>query len=130
MQRHLDLIDRLLADKDALAKQVDEAAAAVEAERGRHAAAVEALRQGWAAELRKQKEGWAAAEKAKRAAWLESKTKEVKEATIKGLEPEIQGLVQRHRGEVAEVQARCHADAKRQLDALSEQQDAYVRCAP
>ena len=65
----------------------------------------------------------------KREGWLADKTKEIKDVTIKGLEPEIQALVQRHRKETAELQDRCHADAKRQIDALTSQHDTYVRCA-
>jgi hypothetical protein len=63
MQRHLDLIDRLLADKDALAAQVEAGKRAATELEAKHAAALEALKAGWAQELRKQKEAWMAAEK-------------------------------------------------------------------
>jgi hypothetical protein len=66
---------------------------------------------------------------AKRESWLSDKTKEIKDVTIKGLEPEVHALVQRHRQEAADLQDRCAADAKRQMDALSSQHDVYVRCA-
>lgn len=65
----------------------------------------------------------------KREGWLSDKTKEIKEVTIRGLEPEIQQLVQRHRKEMAQLQTRCEEDAKRQLDALCAQHDAFDRCA-
>ena len=51
------------------------------------------LKEGWAQELRRQREAWAAAEKAKREQWLESKTREVKELTVKGLEGEVRTRV-------------------------------------
>lgn len=63
MQRHLDLIDRLLADKDTLAGQVDEQKQAASDSDSKHLSAIDALKKGWAVELRKQKEAWAAAEK-------------------------------------------------------------------
>jgi hypothetical protein len=63
MQRHLDLIDRLLADKDTLSKQLDEAQTSVAAQEARCAATVDALKAGWAQELRKQRDQWMAAEK-------------------------------------------------------------------
>lgn len=63
MQRHLDLIDRLLADKDTLAAQVEDLKQAASELHSKHASAIDALKQGWAVELRKQKEAWAAAEK-------------------------------------------------------------------
>lgn len=64
---------------------------------------------------------------AKRESWLNEKTKEIKDVTIKGLEPEIQALVQRHRKEMSELQDRSQADTKRQLDAATAQHDTYVR---
>lgn len=63
MQRHLDLIDRLLADKDALSERVDAAAATAAARDVKHAQALAALKRGWAAELTRQREAWTAAEK-------------------------------------------------------------------
>lgn len=63
----------------------------------------------------------------KRESWLAEKTKEIKDITIKGLEPEIQTLVQRHRKELVDVKEVHMLDTKRQLDALSEQHNVYVR---
>lgn len=63
MQRHLDLIDRLLADKEKLSKQLEDSQGSLAAQDSKHAAAVEALKAGWAKELRLQKEQWVAAEK-------------------------------------------------------------------
>jgi hypothetical protein len=43
--------------------------------------------------LKKHKEGWATSEKIRRDAWMQEKTKEIKEMTVKGLEPEIHKLL-------------------------------------
>lgn len=59
---------------------------------------------------------------------MAEKTKEIKDITIKGLEPEIQTLVQKHRQEVADLREAHMLDTKRQMDALSEQHNIYVRC--
>ena len=40
-------------------------------------------------ELKRQKEMWGQAEKARREQWVADKTKEIKEATVRGLEPNI-----------------------------------------
>lgn len=65
---------------------------------------------------------------AKREGWLADKTKEIKDATIKGLEPEIQALVQKHRKESAELKESLQNDTKRQMDTMRDQHEAYVRC--
>jgi 5-azacytidine-induced protein 1 len=63
MQRHLDLIDRLLADKDTLAQQVHDLQEGSKAREEKHSKTLDALKQGWVQELRQQKEAWAAADK-------------------------------------------------------------------
>lgn len=49
----------------------------------------------------RQKELWTQAERTKREQWTVEKTKEIKETTVRGLEPEIQRLVARHKEEVS-----------------------------
>eukprot|EP00892_Ulva_mutabilis_P007178 jgi/Ulvmu1/4832/UM020_0118.1 len=127
LKRHLDLIDRLLADKDALSHRLDDAKDQLGSLEARHDDTVAAMKAGWALELRRQKDGWAAAEKSKREGWLADKTKEIKDATIKGLEPEIQSLVQKHRKEMAELKEFFQNDNKRQMDSLREQHETHVR---
>jgi hypothetical protein len=56
-------------------------------ERNQHTIAK--LKEAWAAELRRQKEAWAAAERAKRETWMSTKTQEIKDVTVKGLEAEV-----------------------------------------
>jgi hypothetical protein len=62
MQRHLDLIDRLLADKDTLAQQVHNLQEGSKAREDKYGKTLDALKQGWVQELKQQKEAWAAAE--------------------------------------------------------------------
>ncbi len=78
-------------------------ASEVQSLEARHEAGLAALKAGWAEELRRQRDAWAAAEKIKRDSWAEEKTREVKELTIKGLEPEIQRLMAKHKADMRKV---------------------------
>ena len=79
-------------------------------------AAGEARREeAYAKELRKQKEVWGASEKAKREQWLADKTKEIKEATVRGLEPDIARLVGRHKEETVKLSESLREDHRREL---------------
>ena len=84
--------------------------------RGRYAAGEARREEAYAKELKRQKELWASAEKAKREAWLADKTKEIKDATVRGLEPDIQRLVGRHREEARKLE-----------ESLREQHKTYAR---
>lgn len=44
-----------------------------------------------------------AAEKLRREKWIEEKTKQIKEMTVKGLEPEIQSLITKHKNELKKL---------------------------
>jgi ribosomal 50S subunit-associated protein YjgA (DUF615 family) len=65
LQRHLDLIDRLLSDKDVLTRKIDSMQEQHNAESSKHEGTLKAMKAGWAQELRQQKEAWSAAEKAR-----------------------------------------------------------------
>ena len=52
-----------------------------------------AINEQKAKDLKHQRELILASEKTKRDAWLQEKTKLIKEATVKGLEPEIQRMI-------------------------------------
>ncbi|CAF0986557.1 unnamed protein product, partial [Brachionus calyciflorus] len=51
-------------------------------------------------ETQKLKDTFEAAEKIRREKWIEDKTKKIKEMTVKGLEPEIQSLINKHKNEI------------------------------
>jgi 5-azacytidine-induced protein 1 len=51
------------------------------------------------------KETLETAEKIRREKWIEDKTKQIKEMTVKGLEPEIQSLITRHKNELKKLKA-------------------------
>ncbi|KAK3275882.1 hypothetical protein CYMTET_16011 [Cymbomonas tetramitiformis] len=125
--RHLAFIDRLLADKDALTAKCAELAAQISSSEDQFEDRKLQLQKQWANELKKQKDAWEAAESSKREAWMSDKTREVKELTIRGLEPEIQRLVAKHKAETRRLEEK-HADIlKRQYDEQSQQQEQYSR---
>lgn len=54
-------------------------------------------------ELTKQKEVAVATEKLRRERWVAEQSKKIKEITVKGLEPEIQRLIAKHKAEVQKI---------------------------
>lgn len=126
-KRHLAFVDQLLADKAELAERC---AALADQLRQADAAASEASREAQrrlTRELAAQKELLVAAERKSREQWMETKAKEVKEMTVKGLEPEIQRLVARHRADVERLEAAEKEALQRQHAELSSQHEAHVR---
>lgn len=56
-------------------------------------------------DTQKIKDTFEAAEKIRREKWIEEKTKKIKEMTVKGLEPEIQSLINKHKNEIKTLKA-------------------------
>ena len=119
-QRHLDLADRLLADKATLADECAKLSEALHLCEAKHAAALEQQRASFASELKRHRQKW----DAERVQWEEEKTKQVKELTIRGLEPEIQKLVRGHRAASAAAEDRFRAALEKQRVELEARREA------
>jgi hypothetical protein len=98
--RHLSFIDRLLADKQSLSDKCDALAEEMSRVEKRYAARVLDVQEGHVKELKRQKEALAAGERARRERWTEDKRREIKETTLKGLEPELQRILAKHKTEL------------------------------
>lgn len=105
INRHLKFIDRLIGDKQALSQRCEQLVAQVKASDTATAAKVAELKEAHKLELKKRKEAAATAEKARREKWVAEQTKRIKDMTVKGLEPEIQRLMQEHKAEIERVRA-------------------------
>lgn len=75
-------------------------------------------------ETQKIKDTFEAAEKIRREKWIEEKTKKIKEMTVKGLEPEIQALITKHKNEIKALKASHEAEL---LQADERAAQKYIR---
>jgi 5-azacytidine-induced protein 1 len=58
-----------------------------------------------AAEIKKQKDVMQTAEKLRREKWIKDKSQQIKELTVKGLEPDIQKLIAKHKAEIKKLKS-------------------------
>ncbi|KAG9473488.1 hypothetical protein GDO78_004014 [Eleutherodactylus coqui] len=79
-----------------------------------------------ALEMKKLQELMTSTEKVRRDKWIDEKTKKIKEITVKGLEPEIQRLISKHKQEIRKLKA-LHEAELLQSDERAAQR--YVRQA-
>ncbi|XP_058261971.1 centrosomal protein of 131 kDa isoform X4 [Hemibagrus wyckioides] len=75
-------------------------------------------------EIKKLKELMSATEKIRREKWIDEKTKKIKEITVKGLEPEIQKLISKHKQELKKLKVLHEAEL---LQADERAAQRYVR---
>ncbi|KAK9838070.1 hypothetical protein WJX74_011122 [Apatococcus lobatus] len=125
--RHLQFVDRLLKDKDDLSTRC--AALASDVKSGEQQLATQAamLREGWALELKRHKDAWAMGEKSRKEAWQAAKMREIKEMTIKGLEPDIEQMRRQHKDDLRHATQQAQEMAKLQVEEKDQEWEKRAR---
>ncbi|XP_028976248.2 centrosomal protein of 131 kDa isoform X2 [Esox lucius] len=113
IQRHLTFIDQLIDDKKALSERCEGVVGELQLVDQKYTKKISQMQEQhelvWqilgplCEEIKKLKELMSATEKIRREKWIDEKTKRIKEITVKGLEPEIQKLISKHKQELKKL---------------------------
>uniref|UniRef100_A0A674F7W9 Centrosomal protein 131 n=1 Tax=Salmo trutta TaxID=8032 RepID=A0A674F7W9_SALTR len=113
IQRHLTFIDQLIDDKKALSERCEGVVGELKLVDHKYTKKIGQMQEQhelvWqilgplCEEIKKLKELMSATEKVRREKWIDEKTKKIKEITVKGLEPEIQKLICKHKQELKKL---------------------------
>ncbi|XP_074463772.1 centrosomal protein of 131 kDa isoform X14 [Larus michahellis] len=113
IQRHLAFIDQLIDDKKVLSEKCEAVVAELKQVDQKYGKKITQMQEQhelvwrtlgpFCEEIKKLKELMSATEKIKREKWIDEKTKKIKEITVKGLEPEIQKLIAKHRQDIRKL---------------------------
>uniref|UniRef100_W5N5R0 Centrosomal protein 131 n=1 Tax=Lepisosteus oculatus TaxID=7918 RepID=W5N5R0_LEPOC len=124
IQRHLGFIDQLIDDKKALSERCEGVINELKQVDQKYTKKIAQMQEQHDLEIKKLKELMSATEKIRREKWIDEKTKKIKEITVKGLEPEIQKLIAKHKQELKKLRA-VHEAELLQADERAAQR--YVR---
>uniref|UniRef100_A0A8D1WS83 Centrosomal protein of 131 kDa n=1 Tax=Sus scrofa TaxID=9823 RepID=A0A8D1WS83_PIG len=105
IQRHLSFIDQLIEDKKVLGEKCEALVAELKQGDQRRKDRETQMQEQHELEIKKLKELMSATEKVRREKWINEKTRKIKEITVKGLEPEIQKLIAKHKQEVKKLKS-------------------------
>uniref|UniRef100_A0A663M7Y4 Centrosomal protein 131 n=1 Tax=Athene cunicularia TaxID=194338 RepID=A0A663M7Y4_ATHCN len=103
IQRHLAFIDQLIDDKKVLSEKCEAVVAELKQVDQKYGKKITQMQEQHELEIKKLKELMSATEKIRREKWIDEKTKKIKEITVKGLEPEIQKLIAKHRQDIKKL---------------------------
>ncbi|XP_042749045.1 centrosomal protein of 131 kDa isoform X1 [Lagopus leucura] len=103
IQRHLAFIDQLIDDKKVLSEKCETVVAELKQVDQKYSKKLTQMQEQHELEIKKLKELMSATEKIRREKWIDEKTKKIKEITVKGLEPEIQKLITKHRQDIQKL---------------------------
>lgn len=110
IQRHLSFIDQLIDDKKVLSERCEEVVNKLKSTDKKYGDKIKQMEDNHQVEIKKQKEVILAAEKLRREKWVSEKTQQIKEVTVKGLEPDIQKLIAKHKAEVKKLKSTHQAE--------------------
>mmetsp|Transcript_3089 Transcript_3089/g.7160 ORF Transcript_3089/g.7160 Transcript_3089/m.7160 type:complete len:810 (-) Transcript_3089:295-2724(-) len=119
-ERQLALCDRLLKEKTEMTKRISGLAEELKAAERKFSKKIEEMAEDHTKDVARQKQNWATGERLRREGWEKDKTREIKEVTIKGLEPEIERILSAHRTEKKRMEDRFEVE-KQELQTDLEQ---------
>uniref|UniRef100_A0A8C3FU66 Centrosomal protein 131 n=1 Tax=Chrysemys picta bellii TaxID=8478 RepID=A0A8C3FU66_CHRPI len=93
----------LIDDKKALSEKCEAMVAELKQVDQKYTKKISQMQEQHELEIKKLKELMSATEKIRREKWIDEKTKKIKEITVKGLEPEIQKLIAKHKQEIKKL---------------------------
>ncbi|XP_036612832.1 centrosomal protein of 131 kDa isoform X2 [Trichosurus vulpecula] len=102
IQRHLAFIDQLIDDKKVLSEKCEAVVAELKQVDQKYTKRITQVQEQHEL-IKKLKELMSATEKIRREKWINEKTKKIKEITVRGLEPEIQKLIAKHKQEIKKL---------------------------
>jgi 5-azacytidine-induced protein 1 len=137
--RHQALLDGLIREKEELSRQCEALAKRASVAREEANRREKEVQDQAATQIAQQRELAIAQERARQKKILEQKTREIKEATVKGLEPELQNLILKQKRDLDAIKAeheeslrvareaaerRCEEERQRLLDQLERDRKA------
>jgi 5-azacytidine-induced protein 1 len=126
-EKNMEFLQSLLKEKEEFLKEQSEGTRRLRETDRRHLKEVEELKTQFEREMKKQKEIWLTSEKIRRENWLKEKTKEIKEATARGLEPEIARMMSDQRQVMERAKEQHRVELKALRDEMTEEKDTALR---
>jgi 5-azacytidine-induced protein 1 len=121
MDRQKEVIENLLCEKKKLAANYTEISEKYDQSEKMNQKKVSQMLENFELELKKNKDAWYQAEKMRRKKWEETKVKEIKDMTVKGLEPEYNRIFSRQKREMELLEDKNLEDQRRLKEKLGEE---------
>ncbi len=115
------MIEDLLQDKKNLSAKVEELIHQMQENAVRMEKQTKWQDERLQVELRKNKEAWQASEKVRKEKWEKDKIHEIRAQTIKGIEPEIQKIIERNKEELRKAHELHQSDLRLKREQLAEE---------
>ncbi|RKP00141.1 hypothetical protein CXG81DRAFT_19871 [Caulochytrium protostelioides] len=120
VKRHLSFIDQVMKEKNELTQRYDGVVSEIDALRTQFTKKTASMTEAHARDMRHLREQLARDDKLKRDKWIAERVAAIKDQTVKGLEPEIQAMLTRHKTQLREQEERLRAEFAQQRQQLED----------
>ncbi|CAB1433966.1 unnamed protein product, partial [Pleuronectes platessa] len=120
IQRHLTFIDQLINDKKSLSERCEGVVGELKLVDQKYTKQIAQMQEQHEMEIKKLKDLMSTTEKIRREKWIDEKTRKIKEITVKGLEPEIQKLISKHKQELKKLRTLHESELLRADDQVAQ----------
>lgn len=127
IEKQVNMIESLLNDKQELSEKVEDMIETVKIRDKAIERQKKVVDDRLAVELKKNKDAWIAAEKVRKEKWEKEKIHEIRAQTVKGLEPEIQRIVERNKDEIRRLQDQHQIDMRGKRENTTEEYEKRMQ---
>ncbi|KAL4432613.1 hypothetical protein ABPG74_004906 [Tetrahymena malaccensis] len=103
IQKNLKTINNLISEKKEMSDQLEQVFLKLEEEKESNVQKLKKMKIYYEQEIKNQKDSILSKEKKEREKWQKEKAEKIRELTIKGLEPELQNLIEKHNLELKQL---------------------------
>jgi len=120
INRHLGFVDQLIKDKTQLNEEIEDLMSKIKIKDETYEKTLNEIKETHSKEIKNQRELILISEKGKKEKWMSEKLQEIKAMTIKGLEPELENLMAKHKKELKKIEEKYEKDVKAMKGSLQE----------
>jgi 5-azacytidine-induced protein 1 len=126
IEKNVEFIETLIKEKEERLKKIGELQLQMVKNEESFKTAIAGMEEKFKKELKREKDNWITSEKVRREKWEKEKIKEIKEITIKGMQPEFERRNENNRKTIEDLEERHRKELKKLRDELENKQSEEI----
>ena len=127
IEKQVEMLESLLEDKKSMQAQIEQLTKQLEDTQVSTEKQSKVLEERLGVELKKNRDAWVASEKIRKEKWEKEKVNEIRAQTVKGLEPEIQRIIEKNKDDMRRLDESHNQKIREMKEAMLVEHDNKVQ---
>lgn len=127
LKEQIDKVEEILAEKKKMEKLNEELADKIDSIERQYQKKINLLKENFEIEKKKERDSMYQLEKKRRKEWEQKKIEEIKQNTIKGLEPEVERILNNHKNEIVKIEDQYNLELKSAKERMSIEYEKRIK---